>query len=209
MKKHLALVLALIMIFQMCPVSVFAEDDAPAATAESLVWSEEEITAAPAVTEEDASDESGESDDWQSMDSEAIEMAEYHTVTFKEEGITRSKRAVEDGVAPGTAPESQEDRPIYGWTANDEEGKASYFDYENEAVVSDITLNAVHANTEPLTMTVTVEEESKETITLTALAPVGTLPKEVNLEAEEVALPAETGTAVLNAVQYTLRRHRR
>ena len=146
MKKHLALFIALIMIFQMFPVSVFAEDGAGY---EEYTAAAVEAPAAEEAAEEAAPAEVPAERGWSSVDSEAIEAAEYHTVTFKDRGITRSKRAVEDGAAPGSVPGDQDGRPNYGWTVS-ENGGMAWFD-ESAAITENTTVTSVPANTEPVT----------------------------------------------------------
>ena len=138
MKQNLSLLLALIMIFQKLPVSSFADDGA----ADFTAWTEEAAAVVETVTEEGTEDAAGE---WSAAESDDIEMLEYHTVVFKDQGISRSRRFVEDGATAGEVPGSMNKKmPVYGWTVPDGEGKV-WFDEATE-ITEDLTITSVPAN---------------------------------------------------------------
>ena len=190
MKKHLALCLALIMIFQMFPVSVFADDGAEAY--QEAPVTAEEVQAPEAAPEAAAPAEAPADRGWASLDSEVIARAEYHTVTFKDRGITRSKRAVAEGMGAGSAPGEKSGRPIYGWTQRDND-RRTWFD-EAAPVTENFTVTSVPANAEEKT-----ESVSAGDVSVTATAPAGALPQDAALQASAVS-EAEVVSAVADVV---------
>ena len=186
MKKHLALILAMIMMFQMFPVSVFAEDGA----AENTVYAAEETAAAPdAASLAEAglagigAASSGDADrQWSAAESDDIERAEYHTVLFKDHGISRSRRFVMDGATAGEAPEGSMHKsiPVYGWTVPEEDGKKDWYD-ETAEITEDLTVTAVPANNAEKTDSVSAGD-----LAITAVAPAGAVPADADFVAEAV-----------------------
>ena len=155
MKKSLSLLLALIMIFQMLPFSAFAEDGA----AEEVITAAEETAAVPDTTTlaeaglagfgGAAPKEPGVDRQWQSAESDDIEMARYFTVIFKDREHIRSRRVIKDGTQiDGIPVEADDSSPIYGWTYRDN-GHRAWFDEPME-VNRNVVITSLPANEEVL-----------------------------------------------------------